>query len=196
MLSARKTTVDRYLYTIVDYLPTKDPNTLTLIGSIPSLLFFVFVIAHWYVAALIVFLGNAFDLLDGTMARKYHKVTPFGGFLDSFMDRVSDFLVITAFAFAHIVRWEIAAPVLLFAFLTSYARSRGELAANKKITFAVGLIERTERFILLFIALLVYTLLPFVTMFGLNMAEIFFIFIGALSLYTLYERIQLAYRSL
>jgi len=54
-------------------------------------------------------------MLDGMVARKYHKVTAYGGFLDSTMDRVADFLIITAFSFGGIVRWEIVAPLLLFA---------------------------------------------------------------------------------
>jgi phosphatidylglycerophosphate synthase len=150
---------------------------------------------HWYVAALVIFLGNAFDMLDGLVARKYHKVTAFGGFLDSFMDRISDFFVITSFAFSGIVRWEIAAPLLLFAYLTSYARSRGELA-NTSVSFAVGLIERTERLFLIFIALLFYTIVPNLTVNGFNAAEIIFIVIAGLSLYTVLQRIIHAYKKL
>src|SRR5579863_7156235 len=114
MLSAQKPTVEKYLAPLVKYLANVNPNTLTLIGSIPSLLFFIFLLYHWYLLAIIAFLGNGFDMLDGMVARKYHKVTKFGGFLDSTMDRVSDFLLITAFAFTGIVTWLIVAPLLLF----------------------------------------------------------------------------------
>src|SRR5258708_3823022 len=144
MLSAKKKTLERYLNPFVKYLANVSPNTLTLLGSIPPLLFFVFMINHWYFIALIALVGNGFDMIDGLVARSYHKVTNFGGFLDSTMDRFADFLTITAFAFANIVRWEIAMPLLLFAYLTSYIRSRGELA-NPKVNFAMGLIERSER---------------------------------------------------
>ncbi len=150
---------------------------------------------HWYLFALIAFLGNAFDMIDGMVARKYNKVTAFGGFLDSTMDRVADFLIITSFAFAGIVRWEIVAPFLLFSFLISYTRSRGELA-NNRVSFAVGLMERTERLITIFVALLLYMFIPNVFIFGLNIVEVIFLGLAFLSLYTSYQRIMHAYRNL
>src|SRR5579862_4764837 len=134
MLSRQKSTFEPYLAPFVKNLSKVSPNTLTLLGSIPPILFFVFILYHWYILALIALIGNGFDMLDGMVARKYHKVTNFGGFLDSTMDRVADFLIITVFAFTGIVRWEIVAPFLLFAYLTSYVRSRGELA-NPKVSF-------------------------------------------------------------
>lgn len=195
MLSSKKSTVEAYLHPIVKYLSHANPNTLTLLGSIPPLLFFVCILYHWYILALIAFVGNGFDMLDGMVARKYHKVTPFGGFLDSTMDRVADFLLITAFAFGGIVRWEIVAPLLLFAYLTSYVRSRGELA-NPKVSFAMGLIERPERLVLIFFALLLYILFPTITFLDLNITEATFIFIMLLSFYTVIQRVSHAYNSL
>lgn len=134
-------------------------------------------------------------MLDGMVARTFHKETAFGGFLDSFLDRVSDFFIITAFAFSGIVRWEITAPLLLFAYLTSYARSRGELA-NNSVSFAVGIIERTERLVLIFIALLFYMLAPTLSINSFNVAEIIFIIIAGLSLVTVIQRIIFAYKKL
>src|SRR6185437_13696754 len=121
--------------------------------------------------ALVVFAGNILDLLDGMVARKFHKVTSFGGFLDSTMDRFSDFLVITAFSFGGIVRWDITALLFLFSFLTSYIRSRGELASQKHVSFAVGWIERPERLVLIFISLIAYVFLPHVMISGYNLLE-------------------------
>jgi phosphatidylglycerophosphate synthase len=125
MLSHKKSKIEAYLAPVIPFLANVNPNLLTLLGSIPPLLFFVFVLTHHYIFALIVYFGNGFDMLDGMVARKFKKVTAFGGLFDSTMDRVSDFLLITAFAFGSIVRWEIIAPFLLFAFLTGYIRSRG-----------------------------------------------------------------------
>ena len=132
MLSKQKNTIEPYLAPLVKHLSRVSPNTLTLLGSIPPLLFFVFLILHWYFWAIIALVASLSDMLDGMVARKYKKVTAFGGLLDSTMDRVSNFLVITAFAFAGIVTWVIVAPLLLFAYLTSYVRSRGELANPKR----------------------------------------------------------------
>lgn len=195
MLSSKKSVIESYLHPVANRLSHANPNTLTLLGSIPPLLFFVFTLYHWYLLALGAFLGNCLDLLDGMVARKYHKVTAYGGFLDSTMDRVADFLIITAFAFGNIVRWEIVAPLLLFAYLTSYIRSRGELA-NPKVSFAIGLIERPERLAIIFLALILYVLFPTISFASVNIAEITFIFLALLSLYTVMQRIKHAYKKL
>lgn len=195
MLSSQKSFIEPYLNPLVKHLASVSPNTLTLLGSIPPILFFVFMFYHWYFLALIALVGNGFDMLDGMVARKYHKVTNFGGFLDSTMDRFADFLIITVFAFAGVVRWEIVAPFLLFAYLTSYIRSRGELA-NSKVSFAVGLIERSERIVLIFFSLLLYIVFPAANFFGFNIAEVTFLFLTLLSLYTVIQRIAHAYKYL
>ena len=129
MLSILKPSIESYTRPVAKYLVHVNQNVLTLLGSIPSVLFFVFVIYKFYIWALIFYLGTLLDLLDGVVARMHGKVTPFGGFFDSTMDRISDFLVIGAFGFGHIVRWEIVVPLLLASFLVSYTRSRGELAS-------------------------------------------------------------------
>ncbi len=195
MLSVKKKSVEKYLYPLADLLKNVNPNTLTLIGSIPSLLFFVFVVNHMYIWALIAFIGNGFDFIDGMVARKYNKVTAFGGFLDSTLDRIADFLMISSFAFAGIVRWEIVAPLLLFSFLISYTRSRGELA-NPAISFAVGIIERTERLIAIISAVIFYMLFPTINILSFNIAETILIILGALSFYTFLQRIMHAYKKL
>lgn len=195
MLSTKKPIVEKILTPLIAPLSGVNPNVLTLLGSIPSLLFFVFVLKGWYLAALIAFVGNLFDMVDGMIARKYHKVTKFGGFLDSTLDRVSDFFMITAFSFAGIVDWRIAAPVLLFSYLISYTRSRGELA-NPSVSFAVGLIERTERLALIILGLLLYMLFPQTIIANFNLAEIMFIILGLLSFYTFLQRTLHAYKKL
>lgn len=195
MLSNQKPFVEKILTPLVKPLSGVNPNVLTLVGSIPSLLFFVFMINHWYFLALIAFAGSIFDLLDGMIARKYNKVTAFGGFLDSTLDRISDFLIISSFAFAGIVNWAIAAPLLLFSFLVSYTRSRGELA-KPSISFAIGLIERTERLALIILALILYMVFPNTTLSNFNLAESIFLILVVLSFYTFLQRIIYAYKKL
>lgn len=195
MLSKHKPLAEKILNPLIAYLSTVNPNVLTLIGSIPSILFFVAVLNHNYILALIFFLGNFLDLFDGMVARKYGKVTAFGGFLDSTLDRVSDFLLITAFGFAGIVGWEIIMPLLLVAFLTSYIRSRGELA-NPGVSFAVGLIERTERLAIIFVGLLLYTIFPTILFAEGNILEMTFIVLIFFSTITVFQRVMHAYRKL
>lgn len=195
MLSKHKPLVEKYIEPLVGYLAEVPPNVLTLIGSIPPVLFFVAILAHNYVLALICFVGSLIDLFDGMVARKYGKVTAFGGFLDSTLDRVSDFFIITAFGFAGIVRWEIIMPLLLVSFLTSYIRSRGELA-KPEVSFAVGIIERTERLAIIFIGLVFYTFFPNVIFAEGNILELTLIILTVFSTITVLQRVMHAYKNL
>ena len=198
MLSHRKQTIEKYFEPLAKQLSEVNPNTLTLLGSISSLLFFVFIIKHLYIWALIAFTGNIFDLLDGMVARKYNKTTNYGGFLDSTLDRVSDFFLITAFSFATIVRWEITAPLLLFSFLTSYIRAQGGIrnGGNPNFAMGIGIIERPERLIFILITLIVYIIFPKIQITGMNIAEILFGLLTLLSFFTVIQRIIYASKKL
>lgn len=200
MLSDKKSSVEKYIEPSIGLFKHVPPHVLTLLGSIPPLLFFVFVIMHWYVLALIAFFCNFFDFIDGMVARKYHKVTTFGSFFDSTLDRISDFFIITAFAFGGIVRWEIVAPLLLFSFLISYARGISEKLAYAKgdthTKFNIGLIERTERLIMLLAALILFILFPTSSIATFNIAEVILLILVVLSGYTAIQRILYAYKKL
>lgn len=195
MLTKNKPLVEKTLEPLLKPLSKVNPNVLTMLGLIPPLIFFLAIINHNYILAFFTSILHAADLLDGMVARKFNKVSNFGGFLDSTLDRIGDFLLITPFAFAGIIGWELAAPLLLFAFLTSYIRSRGELA-NKSVSFAVGIIERTERLLIIFIALLLYILIPNVFFAGFNVVEVSFLFLAILSFITVLQRIHHAYKYL
>ncbi len=173
-----------------------DPNNLTLIGSIPPLLFFVIVVYGYYNFALIVFPFFAIDSLDGIVARATGKVTAFGGFLDSTLDRISDFLIISAFGFGNVVRWEIVVLFLSASFLVSYARSRGELAGNKTISFNMGLIKRDERLIGIFVGLVGYVLTPSFVFWDYNIPELVFLLLFLLSSITFLQRLLWAHKKL
>lgn len=172
------------------------PNLLTLLGIIPSLLFFYCLVNHLYALALIAFIGNVIDMLDGAVARTHHKTSAFGAFFDSTLDRVVDFVSIVAFGFAGIVRWEIVLPVLLFSFLISYERSRGELASANRVSFDVGIVERPERLIIIFLSLLLFVLFPNFTIARLNSAEAIFSLLALLSFITVLQRFHHAYKKL
>jgi phosphatidylglycerophosphate synthase len=197
MLTKQKPTIEKLIKPLAKPFAKVNPSLLTLLGSIPPLLFFVFVSNHHFLWGLLMLLGSAFDMLDGLVARTYGKVTAFGAFFDSTIDRFADFFIITAFGFAAIVRWELVILLLLFSFLTSYTRSRSEtLAKDKKVSFAVGIMERTERLIGLFIALLFFMIIPTVQFFSLNLAEAVFAVLIILSAITVFQRIVYAYKNL
>jgi archaetidylinositol phosphate synthase len=196
MLTTLKPVVEKTLQPVARLLRNVNPNTISLLGLLFPILFFWCVMNELYIWALVVFIFNGVDLLDGMVARASGKVTAFGGFLDSTIDRFADFVVIAAFGFAGIVAWEIILPLILVSFLISYIRSRTELAATKPLSAAVGIVERTERLIFVFIGLLLYQLFPDAAVSGLNLAEISFVILGLLSVFTVGQRVRFAYKNL
>lgn len=116
-------------------------------------------VQHAYGIACVFLLLSLTDALDGAVARAYHKETAFGALLDSTLDRVSDALFISAFAFANIVSWYIIIPVLIMSYLISYVRGRGEDLFGVSMS-GVGIIERTERIILIGAGLMCLLFIP------------------------------------
>lgn len=128
------------------------PNLYTFMGFLATLVASLFILAgSWLAAGLAIILSGLFDLFDGAVARKLEKVTPFGGFLDSVLDRYSDLLLLLAFLIYYLKRGD-AGLVILTAFvsigtaLIPYTRARAEAA---KIPCNIGFMERAERIILL-----------------------------------------------
>lgn len=197
MLTALKPPAEKSLKPLAHFLRNVSPNAISLTGLLFPVLFFVFLVNRWYAPALFVFIFNGLDMLDGMVARAQGKVTAFGGFLDSTIDRFADFTVLVAFGFAGIVPWEIILPLLLLTYMISYIRSRTELASkDRSLVASVGLIERTERLILIFLGLLAYAIFPNVLLFGQNIATLTFIILGVLSAVTVGQRVAFAYRKL
>src|SRR5436190_24028749 len=67
------------------------PNILTLVGmliNIVAMILFYQGIFTW--AALVIVFAGIFDIVDGEVARRTHRVTKFGAFFDSVIDRYSD----------------------------------------------------------------------------------------------------------
>jgi CDP-diacylglycerol---glycerol-3-phosphate 3-phosphatidyltransferase len=128
------------------------PNLYTFMGFLATLVASFFILTgSWVAAGLAIILSGLFDLLDGAAARSLGKVTPFGGFLDSVLDRYSDLLLLLAFLIYYLKRGD-AGLVILTAFvsigtaLIPYTRARAEAA---QIPCNIGLMERAERIILL-----------------------------------------------
>ena len=128
--------------------------TLVSVGS--AILFAYFLAEHNYLLAGLSWVGVIFDALDGYVARKKGKVTQFGAFFDSTMDRIADFCYITAFGFAGLISWPFVSLVLLTSFLISYTKARGESLLPKDVVIKEGFMQRTERVALLFIVFLLF----------------------------------------
>ena len=139
------------------------PNVLTLIGLVIN------GAAAWSLArgeflygGLIVLSAAVFDLVDGAVARNANKVTRFGAFLDSVMDRYSDLILLTGLLvhYARIERFSyivLTAVVMTGTVLVSYSRSRAE---NLIPACKVGFMERPERIVLLIIGALFDRMAP------------------------------------
>ena len=94
-------------------------------------------------------LASACDMLDGAVARLGGKSTPFGAFLDSTLDRYSDFAVYAGIAAYYAagspanVTFVLLAMLAMFnAFMISYTRARGEDIIG---SCTVGYWQRGER---------------------------------------------------
>ena len=65
------------------------PNILTSIRFLLSIVVFVLIPLHYYIAAMIVFLiAASTDWIDGWWARKYGQVTKLGRMFDPFVDKI------------------------------------------------------------------------------------------------------------
>ncbi len=137
------------------------PDALTLIGFGITVLGAVALAAQaWLVGGLIVFVGGAFDMFDGTLARATGRVTRLGAFMDSVFDRAGEVAVyIGLIAGLHASGWAdapiYAAAAMGGAVMVSYARARAEglgFGSGRGMA-AVGIMPREVRLVILTIGL-------------------------------------------
>ncbi len=130
------------------------PNVLTFIGLLINVwAAFWFAAGRFLPAALVVIGAGLFDMVDGRVARETNRVTRFGGFFDSVLDRYSDlglyFGLLVYYAsinrFFYIVLTAIA---MTGSVMVSYTRARAE---NEIPKCKVGFLERPERVVLIII---------------------------------------------
>ncbi len=105
--------------------------------------------AFLLLAGVLMILSSACDMLDGAVARLGAKSTPFGAFLDSTLDRYSDFAVYAGIAAAYAWRSPANITFILLSmlavfnsFMISYARARAEDIID---SCRVGYWQRGER---------------------------------------------------
>ena len=151
--------LDPYLYSLIKNILGErlNPNFFTLLGFVATLVASILILkAFWLPAGLAIILSGLLDLFDGVAARKLGKVTTFGGFLDSVLDRYSDLLLLLALLIDGLKKGD-SQFVILTSFasmgtvLIPYVRAKAEAL---QIPCTVGLMERAERIILLSIGAL------------------------------------------
>lgn len=169
------------------------PNTITVIGVLITAVAAVLVAGGWLViGAAVLTAGSLLDAVDGALARAQGGGTPFGSFLDSTLDRVSE-----AILYIGIAAWfmstqpEPTGPVLAVlvalagSFMVSYSRARAE---GIGLSASIGLAPRTERLVLV---------IGGVALAGLGFTPVLIailVLIGALTAATVIQRIWHVWR--
>lgn len=134
-----------------------DPNVLTYIGlciNIFATVLFARGLFFW--AGLVMLFGGVFDMLDGAVARVTRRVTPFGGFLDSVIDRYSDMLMLFGLLIWYakidqIFYVGLTGMAIIGSVMISYTRARAESIIPR---CKVGFLERAERVVLIILGAL------------------------------------------
>jgi CDP-diacylglycerol--glycerol-3-phosphate 3-phosphatidyltransferase len=108
-------------------------------------------ITFYWLAAAVFVVGSVLDILDGALARAGGKSTPFGAFIDSTTDRVSEAFMLTAIAFVlarhdHPVFVAVAMAAMAGSLLVSYTRARAEALGLRG---DVGIGSRAERVVVI-----------------------------------------------
>ena len=136
-----------------------NPNILTVIGVALNVgCGLLFGLGWFFSAGIALIVANLFDMLDGQVARLSGRVTRFGGFLDSSLDRLSDMVVFVGLM-VYYARPEshstlnvfLAGAGLMGSVMVSYASARAESLIPK---CDVGFLRRPERVVLFIIGAL------------------------------------------
>jgi CDP-diacylglycerol--glycerol-3-phosphate 3-phosphatidyltransferase len=137
------------------------PNVLTFIGLMINIgAAFLFghanasnVDSMFLFAGMVIFGAGIFDMVDGRVARSTNKVTVFGSFFDSVIDRYSDVVLFFGLLvyYGRINRFRyvvLVAFVMVTSLMVSYTRARAEALIG---SCKVGFLERPERIVLVII---------------------------------------------
>jgi CDP-diacylglycerol---glycerol-3-phosphate 3-phosphatidyltransferase len=139
------------------------PNYLTLIGMLINVgAAWLLAVGQFRWAGAVIIGAGLFDMVDGRVARETNRVTRFGGFFDSVLDRYSDlFLLIGLLVwygsigrFSYVV---LTAVAMIACVMVSYVRARAE---NSIPMCKVGFMERPERVVLVIIGALFDRMAP------------------------------------
>src|SRR5215467_5146129 len=124
------------------------PNVLTFIGLVINIAAAALLaVGQFRKAGLVIIGAGLFDMVDGRVARETNRVTRFGGFFDSVLDRYSDLALFMGLLvyYASINRFfyiVLTAIVMTGSVMVSYTRARAE---NSIPSCKVGFMERPER---------------------------------------------------
>jgi CDP-diacylglycerol--glycerol-3-phosphate 3-phosphatidyltransferase len=128
------------------------PNMLTLAGLVGNIVAAIFLSqGEFLVGGLIVLLAGPLDALDGALARLRGEPSRFGGFIDSVIDRYSEFFIFGGLMLHYSQQDEWLWVIVVYiaaagSQVVSYTRARAE---GVGYSAKCGLLTRAERFIIL-----------------------------------------------
>lgn len=123
-------------------------NAITLAGFVVACLAGAsFALGRFPLGGALILLAGACDVFDGAVAKRSGRVTAFGGFLDSCLDRYSDVVLLGGAGLYYAANGPLRNTALALlatggSILTSYSRARAE---NIGVSCTVGFWERSER---------------------------------------------------
>ena len=165
------------------------PNQVTVLGLVLAVMVPIGFYVHPVWGLLFMVLSGCADAMDGLVAKKQGTHSPFGAFLDSSFDRMSDFFYLFGF---WVLCWPMERIILisaliflafLFTFMISYTKARVE---GLGISCEKGLMERGLRTVYLILWALALCIFP--TVFNTLFWSGLILFCG-LTLLTLIQRI-------
>ncbi len=139
------------------------PNVLTFLGLVINVgAAYLLAVGSFRWAGVVIIGAGLFDMVDGRVARETNRVTRFGGFFDSVLDRYSDLALLMGLLvwYGSINRpfyVVLTALVMAASVMISYTRARAE---NTIPTCKVGFMERPERVVLLILGALTDHMAP------------------------------------
>ena len=141
------------------------PNMLTLFGLVLNgIVAYLLATEQLVAGGVMMVFASLFDMLDGALAKITDRVSDFGAFLDSVVDRYSEAIVLFGLLLYYYFRPNsqgLVEIILIYVILVgstmiSYARAR---AGALKIRNEVGIMARPERIVILAFGLLFPTVL-------------------------------------
>jgi CDP-diacylglycerol---glycerol-3-phosphate 3-phosphatidyltransferase len=133
------------------------PNVLTFFGLLINVgAAYLLAVGQFRWAGAVILGAGLFDMVDGRVARATNRVTRFGGFFDSVLDRYSDLGLLVGLLvwYGSINRSPyvvLTAVAMMGCVMVSYTRARAETEIP---TCKVGFMERPERVVLMIIGAL------------------------------------------
>jgi phosphatidylglycerophosphate synthase len=134
------------------------PNALTTAGVTLCILASALVyfeyrheLLFFWLGAVVFVVGSILDILDGALARAGGKATPFGAFIDSTTDRISEAFMLGAIALVLMrdgseLGVALTVAAIAGSFLVSYTRARAEALGLRG---DVGIGSRAERVVVI-----------------------------------------------